>query len=497
MLEKSQQAIWQEVQEYLNSTLSEIEYVWVSPLMCAGLSGTEINLNAPTKLHAEKTSKKYAPLIAKAVREITGQTVTVSVSCQAEAAPPESKSTGKVEKNAPGITTLKKASTASPVSQTVNVTVTAETNTTATVAAPVATTVPARFRIPKKTIGEPLHPDYTFDRYIVGDNNSFAANAAKAVSKNPGAAYNPLLIYGGVGLGKTHLMQAIGDALLDQYKVIYITAESFTNEFIQCTGAISQRNRMSAFKNKYRYVDALLIDDIHFFSNKDGSQEELFHTFNALYDANKQIIFTCDRPIAELKNIADRLKSRFKRGLNVDLKPPNYETKCAILRSKLANKTVTIPDSVIDLISNNVSTNIRDLESVLTKIVAYAELVNKSITLEIAQEQLRDLFVNTSRPASGITMEMIVRAVADHFELTPNEIKAKQKTKGILYPRQLAMHIARQITDYTFEEIGGYFGKDHSTAIYGDKAVSRRIHANPAEENVIQSLIRTVQAMSN
>jgi chromosomal replication initiator protein len=437
-------------------------------LTCVGLSDTEIVLKAPTKLHAEKVAKNYASLIVEAVRKITGQTVMVSISCQAESAP--------------------------PVSQTASATVIAPVPVTVTAAAP----APTRSQTLRKTIGEPLHPDYTFDRYIVGDNNSFAANAAKAVSKNPGTAYNPLLIYGGVGLGKTHLMQAIGNVLLDQYKVIYITAESFTNEFIECTGTISQgRSRMSAFKNKYRYADALLIDDIHFFSNKEGTQEELFHTFNALYDTNKQIIFTCDRPIAELKNIAKRLTDRFTRGLNVDLKPPNYETKCAILRSKLANKTVTIPDSVIDLISNNVSTNIRDLESVLTKIVAYAELVNKSITLEIAREQLQDLFVSTSRQPSGITMEMIVRAVADHFELTPSEIKAKQKTKGILYPRQLAMHIARKITDYTFEEIGRYFGKDHSTAIYGDKMVSRRIHANPAEENVIQSLIRTVKAMTN
>jgi chromosomal replication initiator protein len=436
-------------------------------------------LSAPAKLYAEKVTKKYAPFIVDAVRKITGQTVMVSVFCQAEAAPPKPEAAGK-----PETASAKKASVTPPVAQT------------AIAAATVApTTTPARFRALRKTMGEPLHPDYTFDRYIVGDNNSFAANAAKAVSKNPGTAYNPLLIYGGVGLGKTHLLQATGNVLMDQYKVIYTTAESFTNEFIECLGA--GRNRVSAFKNKYRYVDALLIDDIHFFSNKEGTQEELFHTFNALYNADKQIIFTCDRPIADLKNIMDRLKNRFKRGLSVDIKMPNYETKCAILRSKLANKTVPIPDSVIDLISNNVSTNIRDLESVLTKIVAYAELVNKSITLEIAQEQLRDLFVSTSRQASGITMEMIVRAVADHFKLTPNEIKAKQKTKGILYPRQLAMHIARKITDYTFEEIGRYFGKDHSTAMYGDKAVSRRIHANPADETVIQGLIRTIKAMNN
>jgi chromosomal replication initiator protein len=487
MLKKSQHTIWQEIQKYLGSTLSEIEYVWISPLTCAGLSSTEIILNAPAKLYVEKVAKNYAPFIVEAVRKITGQTVSVSVFCRVEAVPSQPEAAEMVEERTPEIPSAKTVSAASPVSQPAPV---------APSTAPVAAS--AYSRTPRRTIGEPLHPDYTFDRYIVGDNNNFAANAAKAVSKNPGTAYNPLLIYGDVGLGKTHLMQAIGNVLLDHYKVIYTTAESFTNEFIECTGAISQgRSKMPAFKNKYRYVDALLIDDIHFFSNKEGTQEELFHTFNALYDASKQIIFTCDRPIAELKNITDRLKNRFERGLNVDIKMPNYETKCAILRSKLANKMVPVPDSVIDLISNNVSTNIRDLESALTKVVAYAELINKSITLEIAQEQLQDLFVSTSRQMSGVTMEMIVRAVADHFELTPNEIKAKQKTKGILYPRQLAMHIARKITDYTFEEIGKYFGKDHSTAIYGDKAVSRRIHANPAEENVIQSLIRTVKAMAD
>jgi chromosomal replication initiator protein len=478
MLDKNPQTVWQEAQAYLGSKLSEIEYVWVSSLKCAGLSAGEISLTAPDKLHAEKISKKYTPFIVEAVREITGQEVAVLVSCSVESGTSESAGTVEVEAAAPKPAPSKKENAVAD-------------------SPPGRIVTPAPSRTPRKTIGEPLHPDYTFDRYIVGDNNSFAANAAKATSKNPGTAYNPLLIYGGVGLGKTHLMQAIGNVLIDHYKVIYTTAESFTNEFIECTGAISQgRSRMSAFKNKYRFADALLIDDIHFFSNKEGTQEELFHTFNALYGANKQIIFTCDRPVAELKNITDRLKSRFERGLNVDLKPPNYETKCAILRSKLAHKMVNIPDSVIDLISNNVSTNIRDLESALTKIVAYAELVSKSITLEIAQEQLKDLFANTSRQTANVTLDIIVRAVAEHFRLTPNEIKAKQKTKGILYPRQLAMHIARKITDYTFEEIGRYFGKDHSTAIYGDKAVSQRIHTNPSEEQVIQNLIRTVKSMS-
>jgi chromosomal replication initiator protein len=483
-LDKTPDAVWQEALNYLDSKLSAIDAVWLSPLRCGGFSTEGIILIAPDKLHAEKISKKYAPLIIEAVREITGQTVSVSCSAPAGTPPPEPAKTAAEEVPKTAGTAAK---TAMPKKNA------PDSATSRTPAQPSSYS-----RTPRKTIGEPLHPDYTFERYIVGDNNNFAANAAKAASQNPGTAYNPLLIYGSVGLGKTHLMQAIGNVLLDHCKVIYTTAESFTNEFIECTGAISQgRSKMSAFKNKYRYADALLIDDIHFFSKKEGTQEELFHTFDALYGANKQIIFTCDRPVSELKDITDRLRNRCERGLNVDLKPPNYETKCVILRSKLANKMVNIPDSVIDLISNNVSTNVRDLESALTKIVAYAELVNKSITLEIAQEQLRDLFVNTVRQTSNITMDMVVRTVAEHFNLTPNEIKAKQKTKGILYPRQLAMYIARKITDYTFEEIGRYFGKDHTTAMYGDKAVKMRIHANPSEKIVIQGIIQSVKAMSN
>jgi chromosomal replication initiator protein len=467
MVNKSAQDIWSEAQKNLREKLNDMEFVWFANLECAGFSDEGIILVAPTKLHAEKLAKKYAPLIAEAVREVTGLAVAVSITSSGSESPP------KPEARAPETAALRKRD------------------------APAAAAHPSPSpRVSRKTIGELLRPDYTFDKYIVGDNNSFAANAAKAVAKNPGFSYNPLLIYGGIGLGKTHLMQAIGNALLekDECKVIYTTAENFTNEFIESTGTVTQgRSRMAAFKNKYRHTDALLIDDIHFFSNKEGTQEELFHTFNALYDANKQIVFTCDRPIAELKNITDRLKSRFERGLNVDLKPPNYETKCAILRSKLADKVVNIPDSVIDLISKNISTNVRDLEATLTKVIAYAELVNKNITLEIAQEQLRDLFVNTSGQTAHITMERIVRVIADHFKLKPDSIRARQKDKKIVYPRQLAMHIARKITEFTTTEIGGYFNKDYSTVIHSDKMINKRVTASPAEEALIQSLIQDIK----
>ncbi|MDR3139236.1 MAG: chromosomal replication initiator protein DnaA [Treponema sp.] len=338
-----------------------------------------------------------------------------------------------------------------------------------------------------------LNKDYTFDKYIIGDNNSFASNAALAIARNPGIAYNPLLIYGGVGLGKTHLMQAIGNYVYDNSgnKVIYITAESFTNEFIQ---GINEK-KTAAFKNKYRFADVLLIDDIHFLENKWETQEELFHTFNALYDANKQIVFTCDRPVSELKKITERLRSRFERGLNVDLQPPKYETRCAILKMKIESKGIQIPDEVIALVSKNISTNIRDLESALTKLIAYAELIKKPITVEVAQEQLRDIFASPKQ--TNMSIEIIQRVVADYFSLSPNDLKGKKKTQNIVFPRQLSMYIAREITEYSTTELGQSFGgRDHTTVMHSCQKIEERIRSDPTLDSTIQTIIRMIKEYS-
>jgi chromosomal replication initiator protein len=344
----------------------------------------------------------------------------------------------------------------------------------------------------KKSGHKDLNKDYTFDKYIIGDNNSFAANAAMAISKNPGTAYNPFFIYGGVGLGKTHLMQAIGNYIHEnsETKIIYTTAENFTNEFIQTL----QENRMGmgGFKNKYRYVDVLLIDDIHFFENKWETQEELFHTFNALYDAKKQIVFTCDRPASELKKITERLRSRFERGLNVDLQPPNYETRCAILKKKIENKQIVIPDEVISLISKNISTNIRDLEAALTKLIAYGELVGKPITVDIALQILKDLL--TSSKQVNISIESIIRVTGDYFSLSPNDIKGKKRSQNIVFPRQLAMYIARSITEFSTTEIGQDFGgRDHTTVMHSCQKIEDRIKLDPTMESTIQTIIRMIK----
>ncbi len=326
---------------------------------------------------------------------------------------------------------------------------------------------------------------------MIGENNSFAANAAFAIAKNPGTAYNPCLIYGGVGLGKTHLIQSIGNLAYQEFggiKIVYVTAEQFTNEFIQ---AIKDKKN-HIFKNKYRGVDILLIDDIHFLQNKTETQEELFHTFNALYDANKQMVFTCDRPVSELKQLTDRLRSRFERGLNVDLQPPNYETRYAILKKKIEKTSVSIPDDVIEVICRNITTNVRDLEAALTKLIAYSELVNKNITIEIAQKQLKDVFAN---PKSGaVTIETIQRVVADYFSLSYNDLRGKKRTKAIAFPRQIAMYITRELTEYSTTEVGDEFGgRDHTTVMHAFQRVENRMKTDPTIESTITNLIRMVK----
>jgi len=347
---------------------------------------------------------------------------------------------------------------------------------------------------PMATRDKEFHPqlrkDYTFDHFVIGENNSFAANAAIAIAKNPGTAYNPCLIYGGVGLGKTHLMQAIGNLAWSEKscKIIYITAENFTNEFVESI----KNNRTQDFKNKYRNADMLLIDDIHFLQKKNETQEELFHTFNALYDANKQIIFTCDRPVSELKNLSERLRSRFERGLNVDLQPPSYETRCAILAKKIETKGIPIPSDVINLIAKNISTNVRDLEASLTKLIAYAELTKKPVTLENAQQQLRDSFGSPKQ--NNVTIETIQKVVAEYFSLSYTDLKGKKRTKAISFPRQMAMYIAREITEYSTTELGMEFGgRDHTTVMHGCQKIEERLKAEPSLESTIQKLNKLIK----
>lgn len=342
-------------------------------------------------------------------------------------------------------------------------------------------------------VSKPKHPTlnekYTFEKFVTGDNNAFAYNAAFSVSKNPGKVYNPLLILGNVGLGKTHLMQAIGNSIYNSQggKIIYITAENFTNEFIDSINTKSQ----SKFKNKYRSADVLLIDDIHFLQNKEGTQDELFSTYEALYGANKQLVFTCDRPLSELKNLTDRLRSRFGRGLTVDLNLPDYETRCAILVKKLEEQNQTLPREVIELIAKNVASNVRDLEACLTNVVAYIELTGQKATIESVQHLLRGTFSSSKK--DNISIETIQKVVADSYGLSWIELKGKTRKKHIVLPRHLAMYIANVIFEYSTNEIGSEFGgRDHTTVMYAIDKIKDSIKTDSSLDLQIQSLKRKI-----
>jgi len=334
-----------------------------------------------------------------------------------------------------------------------------------------------------------LNKDYTFKKFVIGENNKFAANAAKAIADKPGTAYNPCLIHGGVGLGKTHLMQSIGNEIYSKsdLKIVFIPAETFINEFIQSI----KTNNMHQFKKKYRSVDILLIDDIHDFQNKKETQEELFHTFNALYDSNKQLVFTSDRPVHELKEFTDRLKSRFERGLNVDLQPPDYETRVAILKKKIEDKNAILSENIISLMAQNITTNIRDLEASITTLIGYSELVGKQITEEIALSKLKHIFTKPVR--NKISIDSIINVVASYHDLSLSDMKGRGRRQRVAYPRQIAMYISRELTDYSLSEIGLEFGgRDHTTVMHAYQKIVDLMTQNSNLEPQIKELMRSV-----
>jgi chromosomal replication initiator protein len=294
-------------------------------------------------------------------------------------------------------------------------------------------------------------------------------------------------------------MQAIGNYIYESSsnKVIYITAESFLNEYVQAISEskMTNENKMNVFKNKFRYTDVLLIDDIHFFQDKPGVQEELFHTFNTLLDAKKQLVFTCDRPVSELKKISERLMSRFEQCLKVDLQPPKYETRYAILKSTIESQHADIPDEVIDLISKNVSSNVRDLISALRTLIAYQNLMGKPITIENAQQQLRDVFASPKQ--ANMSIDTIIKVVADDYHLSPNDIKGKKRNKNIVNPRHIAMYLAKEITEYSTTEIGQDFGgRDHSTVIIACRKIEGQVQTDPALYSTLENLKRAIKEYS-
>jgi len=464
MADLDYEGFWKEALIQLRTDLGEEEFSgWFSDLKYLYTRFAEqgnvvsVVIGVPSAFHRDKVKSRYQNAIKSKVEGLAGKEITLEFEITGKTSKKEENSNHSPSKNE------------SPIA------------------------AEAQKKVKEKGKHPQMRDDYIFDRFVIGENNAFAANAAIAISRNPGKAYNPFLIFGGVGLGKTHLMQAIGNYVYENSdnKVIFTTSENFLNEYVQAI----QESKMNMFKNKFRYTDVLLIDDIQFFQEKERIQDELFHTFNALLDAKKQLVFTCDRPVTELKKLSERLKSRFELCLKVDLQPPRYEERCAILKSTAESRKTSIPDEVIDFVSKNISSNVRDLISALNTLIAFTELMGKPITLEIAQQRLKDIF-NASRQAN-LSMDIIIRVVAEYFGLTPNDLKGKKRSQNIVFPRQLAMYIGREMTDYSTTELGQDFGgRDHTTVMHSIDKIKGKLITDPTLETTIESIKRSIKEFS-
>lgn len=336
-----------------------------------------------------------------------------------------------------------------------------------------------------------LNPKYVFETFVIGNSNRFAHAAAQAVANDPAHAYNPLFLYGGVGLGKTHLMHAIGNRIKQNnpsMKVLYTSSEKFTNEIINSI----QNKTTEAFRQKYRNIDCLIIDDIQFLKGKEQTQVEFFHTFNALKDADKQIIISSDRPPREIETLEDRLRSRFDQGLTADIQTPDLETRMAILRTKAASDNIVLPTEVITLLATNIATNIREIEGAYNKIVAYTSLMHMPITVETAQKVLSDM--GNDIKTRTITYEGIIKVVADHYNVKQDELFNKKRTQNIAFPRQVAMYLCRELADLSYPRIGELFGgRDHTTVIHAYEKISNFKNSNLTFQNELQEIIEILR----
>jgi chromosomal replication initiator protein len=468
MAEFDHAALWDEALKQLKSEIGETAFSeWFVGIAYLHSGENSLTIGFPSTFHIDNVKKKYHGKLISSLREIAGREIALEFIVSAQKYKKDTKKeetlAGTVREKTPEYNTAKE---------------------------PARTVVP--LKKDKRGQHEDLRDDYSFDKYVIGENNKFAANAAKAISNNPGTNYNPLFIYGGVGLGKTHLMQAIGNFIHEnsERKVIYVTSENFINEF---TSGIKE-GKMKSFQTKYRRGDVLLIDDIQFLADKPGTQDELFHTFNTMMMSKNQVVFTCDRPPSELRKFEERLISRFEQGLKVDLQPPRYEERLAILESTAESRGISMPHDVLEFISKKISSNVRDLLGALNKLIAFSELMKSDIDIKIAQHQLRDTLAESKQ--TNLSMETIQKVVASHFNISVNDLKGKKRTQTIVFPRQLAMHICREMTEFSSTEIGEAFGgKDHSTVIHSLDKIRKRFTTDPNMDSTIDILKRQIKEM--
>jgi chromosomal replication initiator protein len=446
--------LWDAIAGRLRETLSETTYqTWFADADAISLVAGKLVVEVPNDFTREWVEGHFAGLVTAAARESLGQDVAVSFSV---AEPREAPETPEVGPPQPV------ARAAQPASDLVD--------------------------------HEPdLNPKYTFDLFVIGSSNRFAHAATLAVAEAPAQAYNPLFIYGGTGLGKTHLMQAIGHYIRQharRLRMRYVTSETFVNDFID---SLKDRG-MEGFKRRYRTYDVLLIDDIQFFEGKERIQEEFFHTFNSLYEAGRQIVISSDRPPREIATLEERLRSRFEWGLLTDIQAPDLETRIAILRKKVSTDQVAVTDpEVLTFIAGRVSSNIRELEGALTRVVAFSSLTGRPMTVELAEQVLRDVFPQ-GEAAPEVTITRIQETVSDRFGVTVEELVSPRRSQQVAYPRQVAMYLSRELTDSSLPKIGREFGgRDHTTVIHATSKITRLIREDRSVYNLVQELTARIK----
>jgi chromosomal replication initiator protein len=469
-------ALWRDIMGYLRRRHGSICRQWFEQLEPVQFEGGLLQVATDNTVQQRYLQSKCRAQFTEAAQNVTGRLVAVEfVHANGQGSPSQTEPTPEPAPTEPGAPPAEPAPTINP---------------------------PRIHTAPSSTSQDPaesvlddeqmvLSPDYCFENFITGPNNQLAYAASVAVANQPGTAYNPLFIHGGVGLGKTHLLQAICQQILNHdpsTQILYVSCDAFMNQFIACV----QAGKMNEFRHRYRHVDMLVIDDIHFLANRDRSQEEFFHTFNEMYQQNRQIVLSSDAPPAEIPHLEERLVSRFQWGLVANVTAPHYETRVAILRNKANLRNIQMPDDVLGYVATRVDSNARELEGALTTLQAYSNLKGRAVDLNLAHEAFGE---QTQRPQRNqVTLEHIIAVVTDHYNVRLSDLQSKRKHKSVAEPRQLCMWLARQRTRFSLEEIGGHFGgRDHTTVMHSIKTVNDRINTEPDFAEQAKHLDQQVQ----
>jgi chromosomal replication initiator protein DnaA len=439
--------IWEKTLNIIKGELTEVSFnTWIKSITPISIEDDSVKLSVPNDFTRGILDSRYKDLIINALKLITSKKYNVEFLIMSEEAIDSTESKNKKE--------------------------------------------PKSKIVVNDEMSTMLNPKYTFDSFVIGNSNRFAHAASLAVAEAPAKAYNPLFIYGGVGLGKTHLMHAIGHYILQnnpKSKVVYVSSEKFTNELINSI----KDDKNVDFRNKYRNIDVLLIDDIQFIAGKERTQEEFFHTFNALHESNKQIILSSDRPPKEIPTLEDRLRSRFEWGLIADIQAPDFETRMAILKKKADVENLNIPNEVMVYIATKIKSNIRELEGALIRIVAFSSLTNKDVSVELAAEALKDII--SSKQSKQVTIDLIQDVVANYFNLKVDDFKSSRRTRNVAFPRQIAMYLSRKLTDMSLPKIGEEFGgRDHTTVIHAYEKISSNLKVDESLQNAVNDLTKRI-----